>query len=77
MDYLNFGAIPQRSLPLRGWTKWSIPGREIPAVSTAPPVGGMPGGGYATDYRQARDIRRDDKEIMELVAIIVQSGILD
>ena len=81
MDYHNFGAIPQRALPLQGWTKYSIPGTEIPPpVSEPPPQGGMSVGGVSHDpegAKREKSILRDDREIMEIIAATLQSGILD
>ena len=50
---------------------------EVPTPTT-PSVGGAPSGAYvAKDYRTIKDILREDKELMDIVAIIVESGMLD
>ena len=78
MTFLVFGAIPRRALPLFGWTNYSLPGGQIPKKKKPDTgAGGIGGEDPVHKIERHKQILREDKDILEFISIIVQSGILN
>lgn len=71
---LSYGQHPARAMPLQSWPENSRVGTLAVAIiidTTRPSAPGFP------QILYDRDIRRDDNEIIELIIIIIESGIFE
>jgi len=88
MYFIKSGGIPKYGLPLGGWPKYGIPGvpdiPEIPSGGATQPRRGRYEPKYYKDHEllealeefKRKKIIRDDQEFMELLTMILKSGIL-